>query len=56
MDKLQRTDLSPMRSRGLVDFLRVAGTISEGRLRYSRRNSMPSSVRNLESRSSMSVE
>ena len=35
------------RSRGLVDFLRVAGTISEGRLRYSRRKSMPESVRNL---------
>ena len=38
----------PPRSRGRVDFLRVAGTISEGRFRYSRRNSMPSSVRNLQ--------
>jgi hypothetical protein len=31
----------------LVDFFRVAGTISEGRLRYSRRYSIPLSVRNL---------
>ena len=38
----------PPRSKGRVDFFRVAGTISEGRLRYSRRNSMPSSVRNLQ--------
>ena len=37
----------PPRSRGRVDFFSVAGTISEGRFRYSRRNSMPSSLRNL---------
>lgn len=45
------TDIGPHptpRSRGLVDFLRVAGTISDGRFRYSRRKSMPESVRNLQ--------
>ena len=44
----RRETHGPPRSRGRVDFFRVAGTISEGRLRYSRRNSMPSSDRNLQ--------
>ena len=35
------------RSSGRVDFFRVAGTTSEGMFKYSRRCSIPSSVRNL---------
>jgi len=44
----ERETHGPPRSSGRVDFFRVAGTISEGRFRYSRRNSMPSSLKNLQ--------